>query len=177
MSFARSQGQTLAYSDIARLVADGKYEVALHLSDENYEKPLRLMRAGNLYLELHQLLWDENVDLDRAIAAYKTAISVTPDGHQCQAELHSKLEIALLYSAEYSGDIEDINNAIAALECGLTLTPDDHADKPGRLNNLGVSFARRFELSGDLVDIGQAIAAHERAVHLLLMARLTCPVV
>jgi len=151
--------------DLIHLVADIKYQQALSLSDDDAEKPLRLMRAGDLFLEVHQQS-RAKADLDKAIAVFEAAIRITPDGHQCQAELHGDLGVALLHRIQYFGGITDIDNAIFALEYSVMLTPDGHAHKPMHLNNLGGSFLCRFQRSGYLVDIEKAITARERAVHL-----------
>jgi len=142
--------------------ANAEYECALRLSDQNTEKPFRLMRSGNLFRDLHQQ-WGNSADLDKAIAIYKAAVRPTPDGHECQAELLGQLGLVLYRRFKQWGNIVDINDAIFALEHSITLTPDDKFD---RLNNLGISFAIRFEHSGDMVDIGKAISIQEQIVHL-----------
>ncbi|KIM85774.1 hypothetical protein PILCRDRAFT_776987 [Piloderma croceum F 1598] len=150
---------------LTSIASDVKYTRALHLSDEDNEKPLRLMCAGDLFFELYEQS-QKNADLDKAIAAYDTATKLTPDGYECQAELHGQLGLALVHRFEYFSNIADIDNAIFTLECSLMLTPYGHADKPGRLTNLGNSFSGHFEHSGDLIDVDKAISAHEQAVHL-----------
>jgi hypothetical protein len=116
---AQSSGQVTEFDSI-RIFIDVKYEHALHLSDENTEKPLRLMRVGYLLRALHQQS-ERNVDLDKAIAAYGAAIRFMPDGHECRADLHSQLGLALLYRIEYSRDITDIEDAIYNFECSLVV--------------------------------------------------------
>ena len=70
-----------------RILADVKYEHALRLPDENSQKPLRLMRAGTLFFKYAYAESHDNADLEKAIAVYETAVRITPDGHECQAEL------------------------------------------------------------------------------------------
>ena len=158
-------GQIKTDDDILRIAADVKYEQALCLSDENPEKPLCLMHAGQLYDELYNQL-DRNADLDKAIAVYNAAVKITPDGHQCQAELHGQLGNILLMRIAISGEMADINDAIFAFECSLMLTPDGDAIKPIYLTSLGISLLSRFQQLGDLVDVDNAIMAQEQAVHL-----------
>ena len=149
-----------------RMACDIKFQRALHLSDDNPDKSWRLKRVGELAYALYDKT-HENADLDRAIAAYEAAVRLTPDGHQCQAELRNALGVSLRHRFEYFGNIADIENAIFAIEASLLVTPDNHADKPGRLTNLGACFMRRFERSGDLMDIDKAISAQEQAEHLI----------
>ena len=159
---ARISGHIML-NDVLSILADVKYTGALQLSDEDSEKSLRLMHAGDIFFWLYQEL-QKNTALDKAIAAYDTATKLMPDGHKHQAELH--LGTMLLICINYSSNIGDIKNAIFALECSLTFTPDGHADKPGCLNNLGMSFLHRFKHLGDLLDVDKVISAHEQALHL-----------
>lgn len=156
--------QIMTLDNIVHIAADVKYEQALQLSDENAEKPSHIMDAGDLFLELHEES-DQRGDLDKVIRAYETVVRLTPDGHECHAELHGQLGLALHYRFEYSRDMWDIENAIFTFERSIMLTPD-HTDKPGCLNNLGNTFLCRFLHSGDLVDIDKAINANKRAVQL-----------
>jgi tetratricopeptide (TPR) repeat protein len=164
-NLAESSGQMMANEDLARMGVDVKYEGALHLSDDNSEKPLRLIRAADLFLGLYQQS-HQTSDLDKAVVAYETAIRLTPDGHQCQAKLHGDLGIALFHRIEYASDIVDIENAIFAFQCSIMLTPDTDADKPSRLNNLRNCYMYHFKHSKDLVDVDNAISAQEQAVDL-----------
>jgi len=173
-NLAQSFGQIMTPDNVKRISADVIYEHALRLSDENTEKPSRLMRAGDIFLEAHEES-RKNVDLDKAIAVYEVAIRLTPDGHQCQASLHGQLGMALTLRIGYSGNTMDIDNAIFAFECSLLLTPDGHSAKPNYLNNLGNCFSDRFEYSGDLIDIDKAIAAHEQAAYLTPYCRPAKP--
>jgi tetratricopeptide (TPR) repeat protein len=161
---ARISGRIMM-NEVLSILADLKYTGALQLSDEDGEKPLRLMHAGDLFFQAYQQS-PRNADLDKAITAYDTATKLMPDGHERQAKLYLDLGTILLNRIKYFGDIGDIENAIFALEYSLTLTPDGHADKPGCLNNLGASFLHRFMHLGDLLDVDKAISAHEQAVHL-----------
>jgi hypothetical protein len=54
--------------------------------------------------------------LDRAIAAYKTAVRLMPDGHWYEAKLLGQLRISLHNCFEYFGDMADIDNVIFVLE-------------------------------------------------------------
>ena len=152
-------------SQATRMLFDIKCNMTMQLSDEDEKKPLRLKHIGDLFYGLYCQSYN-NADLDRAIAAYEAAVRLTPDGHRCQAGLHSQLGISLRQRFEYYGNVADIDNAIFVLERGLILTPDGHADKPACLNNLGNSFLHCFKCSGDLADSGRAISAHKRAVNL-----------
>ena len=107
------------------MVLDIKFDMALQLSDDDEEKPLRLKRVGDLFYGLHNK-YHKNADLDKAIAAYEAAARLTPDGHQYQAELHSQLGLSLLERFEYFGNVADIDSAIFALEGSLILTPEGH---------------------------------------------------
>jgi hypothetical protein len=120
-------------SQAMRMLCDNKWAMAMQLSDEDEEKPLCLKDVGDLSDELYDQA-NNNADLDRAIAAYEAAVRLTPDGHQCRAELLSQLGISLWKRFEYFGDVADIDNAIFVLEGSLLLTPDGHTDRPGRLN-------------------------------------------
>jgi tetratricopeptide (TPR) repeat protein len=99
------------------------------------------MCTGNLFLRLYAES-QKPTDLDKAITVYETGVRITPDGHECQGDIHAKLGEALLHHA---GDMVDIEMAISAYNQAIHLTPDGHADKPGHLNNLGNSFAHHFE--------------------------------
>ena len=128
-----------------RMHFDMKFNMATQLSDEDEQKPLRLKHVGKLFYDLY-CESDIKADLDRAIAAYETAVRVTPDGHQRQAELLSHLGVLLSDRFQYFGDVANIDDAIFALEGSLILIPDGHADKLNHLNNLGKSLAELFDV-------------------------------
>ena len=100
-------------SQAMRMLFDVKYDMAMHLSDENEEKPLRLKGVGGLLYELYDES-NNNANLDRAIAAYEAAVRLTPDGHQHQAELLGQLGLSLFDRFEHSGDLADSDRAICA---------------------------------------------------------------
>ena len=135
-------------SQVERMLFHTKCNLAMQLSNEDEEKPLRLKHVGDLFYLLHRQSY-KNSDLDGAIAAYAAAVRLTPDGHQCQAELHSQLGLSFLKRFKYFGDVTDIDSAIFMLEGSVILTPDGHADEPGFLNNLGNAFLDRFRHSGE----------------------------
>src|SRR5258708_375939 len=145
----------MTQDNLKHIAADVKYEHALQLSNENVKKPVCLMHAGHLFFKLYNE-FHKIAGLDNAIAAYETAVRLTPDGHQCQAELHGTLGQALVHRLDHSGNITDIENAIFTLECALILTPNGDVDRISLFNDLGTSFARRFERSGDLADCDKA---------------------
>ncbi|KIM81335.1 hypothetical protein PILCRDRAFT_8703 [Piloderma croceum F 1598] len=90
----RSWGQTLQDSDLVHLVADVKYDHALSLSNENTEKPWRLMRARDMFLRLYTES-QKTTDLDKTITVYETGVRIMQDSHECQADVHAKLGGAL----------------------------------------------------------------------------------
>ena len=143
-------------------IADIKYAWAVRLSDADSEKPLRLMRVGDIFRELYERS-HKNAHLDKAIEAYQTASRLKLDGYQCENELYSKLGTSLLHRIEYSQNIVDIENAIFAFKCDLKR----HADSFSSLENLGSSFLARFQCLGELTDIDEAVSAHQQAVHLI----------
>ena len=120
MLLHRLSGVPLESEQRVRMLFNIKLDMALQLSDESEEKPLRLKRAGDLFYELHDMSY-KNADLDRAIAAYEAAVSLTPDGHQDQTELLSQLGLSLFKRFEYFGSVADIDNAIFTLEGSLML--------------------------------------------------------
>lgn len=69
---------------------DIEYDKALQLSDEDEEKPVRLKDVGDLFCEEYEDSFS-TAFLERAIAAYEAALKLMPDGHSCQADLHTKL--------------------------------------------------------------------------------------
>jgi hypothetical protein len=156
VALARSHQRAIGDNDTVRMFCDFKFERALHLSNENPEKPVCLNRVGHMAHELYGMS-HEKADLERAIAVYKAAVTITPDGHQCQAELHRQLGISLLDRFNHSGDIDDIENTIFSLQASVLLTPDGHEDKPALFSTLSGSFTSRFERFAHLVDIDNAI--------------------
>ncbi|KIM76963.1 hypothetical protein PILCRDRAFT_825717 [Piloderma croceum F 1598] len=164
LTVAILRGQKIGEAETLCMSFDVKYDLALQLSNDNPDKPMRLMRLGDTFRTLYQESL-ANVELDLAITAYQAAVTFAP-GHRWEAELHKKLGLALVDRMEHSNEFSDIENAVCAFERWLTLTPDCHDDKHIYLNTLGICFCRRFDHSGERVDIDHAIAAHERAVHL-----------
>ena len=108
-------------SQAMRMLFGAKYDMAMQLSDEDEEKPLRLKGVGDLLYKLYDES-NNNANLDNAIAAYEAAVRFTPDGHRHQAELLGQLGLSLFDRFEHSGDLADSDRAICAHEQAVNIS-------------------------------------------------------
>ncbi|TFK34895.1 CHAT domain-containing protein [Crucibulum laeve] len=104
--------------------------------------------------------------IDKAIAACRKTVELTPEGHSDMRKRLDLLGYAHEWRFERCMDINDADAAIAAKKRVVDLTPENHADAPRYLSRLGQSYLLRFQNGGTEKDVRRAIAAHQKAIHI-----------
>ena len=105
-------------------------------------------------------------DLDAAVRAVQTALSLTADGDPDRHKYLGNLAERLCDRFDRLGDRADLEAAIEAAEAAVSLTPDGHLQKPLTLNTLSKMLSTRFHRLGDVADLQAAVTAAETAVRL-----------
>ncbi|VDB86992.1 unnamed protein product [Peniophora sp. CBMAI 1063] len=146
-------------------VAQLKTAVALFQQAVNDAPEPKAYLLGELGHCLHLYHWargDPN-DLQRAIAAFQSALQLVPEGHPDRALCLSNLSASLRRRFGSLGAINDLESAIEMQRRAVTLTPNDHPELSNRLAILGSLQSLRFRRFGELEDIESAISNEQRA--------------
>ncbi|TFK44021.1 CHAT domain-containing protein, partial [Crucibulum laeve] len=106
-------------------------------------------------------------DIDRAIIALNTCISLSPDPTTYGNTLVLR-ELGSSHQTRYDafGDLQDLNQAIYTFERVVNLVPQADSMFPYFLNLLGGSHMSRFRHKEDPLDIDEAMSLIQRAAHL-----------
>ena len=142
------------------------FRIVRDFEDNMPDKPLLLEYHGVCSLESFLGHKSRKEDIDNCIAAYESAVRLTPHGHSNMPRRMNMLGVSYCHRFDLVGDLSDISEAILYQQKALCLTPEGHADLPVWLNDLGSSFQSRFDHTGNLDDISDAISYQQKSVNL-----------
>lgn len=103
-------------------------------------------------------------DIYAAVEYSRSAVHMTPDGHQSLVGRLNYLVCMLESRYECTGDAADLEEAIRVGQQAVDLTPEDHPDRSTYLNNLANGFQLRYERTEETADIETAIRVAQQAV-------------
>ena len=105
-------------------------------------------------------------DIDRAIFAVESSITITPAGQGNKPACLNNLGNSFLWLFERKGVLGDVDKAITAYDAAVQLTPESDARRPGYLRGLGNALLSRFKCKGELDDSNKSISALDDAARL-----------
>ena len=103
-----------------------------------------------------------SVDLDEAIAAFKTLVILMPDTHQRKAAVLHIYGMLLSDRIEHAGAASDFDDLIDTYKTAVRVA--DSRDTPVYLGKLGKGYASRFQETAQLPDADKAVDVLMRAV-------------
>jgi tetratricopeptide (TPR) repeat protein len=124
--------------------------------DADPHKPGRLSALATAEFLRFRETFDDLSPLDRGIGALRTALSLTPPGHQQRGMILSNLG-ALLYSRfEQTGEQATLQEAVDRHRDALTATTAVHSERGKRLSNLVIALIASARVSGDATYLDEA---------------------
>ena len=108
----------------------------------------------------------EIVDMDEAIALYRSALDLFPANHPYRPNSLSDLALCLHERYRKYDTIADLEEAIMFDRAALKLRPFGHRDHGKSLSNLAIHLTDRFLKNGSDADIDEAILLHRSALDL-----------
>lgn len=103
-------------------------------------------------------------DVVEAGSLLRTAIELTPEGHEYLPNLLVGRAIALRQHFKHAGDLSIVEECISSLQRAIQLTPAGHQEVPVRLTELAQSLLARFLHAGDLEGIEEIESTMHRAL-------------
>ena len=143
-----------AADSIERAVGD--YRAAAAAAPSATDRGTHRLSLANALIDRFHLL-GELPDLDEAIEAYQSAVTLLPQHDERRAGLLTSLANAYSDRWDSAGRREDLDAALETQEQAVALTGRGSDDWPGHLSNLGNRYLARFDAAGDIADIDAAI--------------------
>lgn len=109
----------------------------------------------------------DDADRDRAVAAARRSVALTPDGHDGLGRRLAVFAAALATRAMATGSTPDLEEGLAVIDRALALPGEPDADRAIQLVNKSALLAVRYGIGGDLRDIAAQIDLCRAAVDLV----------